>query len=276
MQINKYVFLIIKIKLRTMQNFKLLNGDCLEMMKHIPDKSIDLVLTDPPYGTTSVKWDSIIPLNVMWQQLKRIIKSNKAIVLTSAQPFTTTLINSNIPMFKYSWIWEKNRPSGGAQAKNKPLSQHEDIIVFSEGAVIHKGQSKRRMPYYPQDLIRIHKVCKNHKHDYEKAGGIAQRPSHKDEYVQEWTNYPKSVLHFDCVNKPTHPTQKPVPLMEYLINTYTEENETVLDFTFGSGTTGVAALNTKRNFIGIELDEGYFIKASERIESASKIMDFIS
>ncbi len=256
--------------------FKLHNGDCLKMLQHIQDKSIDLILTDPPYGTTSVKWDSIIPLDLMWTQLKRIIKPNKAIVLNSAQPFTTTLINSNISMFKYSWIWEKNRPSGVAQAKNKPLAQHEDILVFSDGVVIHKGQSERRMPYYPQGLVRINKVCKNHKHDHEKAGGVAQRPSHKEEYIQEWTNYPKTVLNFNCVNKPIHPTQKPVPMMEYLIKTYTVEGETVLDFTFGSGTTGVAALNTNRKFIGIELDEGYFQKGEERMEAVARLEDFIS
>jgi len=254
---------------------KLYHGDCLEEMKNIPDESIDLVLTDPPYGTTQVKWDSIIPLEPMWEQLNRIIKPNKPIVMTSAQPFTTTLISSNIEMFKYCWVWEKNRPSGVAQAKNKPLTQHEDIVVFSTGAVIHANQSTRRMPYFPQGIQRIDKVCKNHKHDHEKAGGVAQRPSHKDEYVQEYTNYPKTVLKFDCVNKPFHPTQKPVDLMEYLIMTYSEEGDTVLDFTMGSGTTGIAALNCNRNFVGIELKEEYFQHATDMIKVVQFTNSFI-
>jgi len=244
----------------------LYHGDCLEEMKKIPEESIDFILTDPPYGITQVKWDSVIPLEPMWGQLKRIIKPNKPIVMFAAQPFTTTLISSNIEMFKYCCVWQKNRPSGVAQAKNKPLTQHEDIVVFSDGAVIHANQSTRRMPYFPQGLKRIDKVCKNHKLDHEKAGGIAQRPSHKEEYIQEFTNYPKTVLNFDCVNKPFHPTQKPVELLEYLIMTYSEENDTILDFTMGSGSCGVAALNCKRNFVGIELKEEYFQHASDIIE----------
>lgn len=246
----------------------LMLGDCLERMKEIPDNSVDMILTDPPYGKTACKWDSIIPLEPMWEGLERIIKPYCVIIFTSQQPFTSSLISSNLERFKYSLVWSKNRPSGVAQAKNKPMSQHEDIIVFSDGVTIHKGQSAKRIDYYPQGLKRINRVCKNHKHDHVKAGGISQRPSHKSEYVQEFTNYPNSILSFKCVNKPAHPTQKPVELMEYLISSYTQESETVLDFTMGSGTTGVACKNLKRKFIGIELDENYFNIAKNRIDEA--------
>ena len=247
------------------ENLHLMFGDCLERMKEIPDNSVDLILTDPPYGTTQCKWDSVIDIDLMWSQLKRIIKPHKAIVMTSQQPFTTALISSNLPMFKYCWVWGKNRPSCVAQAKNKPMSQHEDVIVFSDGVTIHKGQSTERMDYFPLWLKRIDKLCKNHKHDNVKAGGINQRPSHKKEYIQEFTNYPNTILNFNCVNKPIHPTQKPVELMEYLIKSYTTENDTVLDFTAGSFTTGVACVNTSRRFIGIELLPEYYASGVERV-----------
>lgn len=245
----------------------LLHGDCLELMKTIPDGSVDMVLTDPPYGTTACKWDSVIPFEPMWVQLKRIIKPTGAIILFAGQPFTSALIMSNPNMFKYLWVWEKNRASGVAQAKNKPLQIHEDIVVFSGGVTVHVSQTSKRMPYYPQDLIPCAKVMKNHKHEHVKAGGIGQRPSHKAEYLQENTNYPKTVLKFNTETG-LHPTQKPVALAEYLIKTYTNENETVLDFTFGSGTTGIACVNLNRNFIGIELDKGYFDIAERRISGA--------
>jgi len=243
-----------------------MQGDCLEKMKEIPDGSVDMILTDPPYEITQCAWDSIIPLEPMWEQLKRVIKKNGAIVMNSSQPFTTKLISSNTEMFKYCWVWEKNQVSGVAQAKNKPLVSHEDICVFSEGVTVHANQSKRRMPYFPQGLIKCDRVMKNHKHSHVKAGGIGQRPSHQSTYKQEWTNYPKSVLRFNC-ERGFHPTQKPVALMEYMIKTYTNKGETVLDFTMGSGTTGVACKNLYRNFVGIELDEKYFEIAKKRINS---------
>jgi len=248
----------------------LMRGDCLDRMKEIESNSVDMILADPPYGKTACKWDSIIPLELMWKELNRIIKPYSIAIFTSQQPFTTSLISSNLERFKYSLVWSKNRPSGVAQAKNKPLSQHEDIIVFSDGVTIHKGQSAKRIDYYPQGLKRINKVCKNHKHDHVKAGGISQRPSHKKEYIQEFTNYPNSILSFKCVNKPVHPTQKPVELMEYLVNSYTQENDVILDFTMGSGSTGVACKNLNRKFIGIELDEEYFKIAQNRINNANK------
>lgn len=247
------------------ENIWLMQGDCLERMKEIPDGSVDMVLADPPYGTTACKWDCVIPVDKMWSQLKRIIKVNGAIVMTSQQPFSTVLIAANMEMFKYSWIWEKTRPSGFAQCKNKPMSSHEEILVFSNGVTVHKGQSDRRMDYYPQGLQEINKIVKN-KTTSNGAGGMQARPSHTGEYIQTHTNYPRTVLHFENEKNTQHPTQKPVELMEYLIKTYTKENETVLDFAAGSGTTGVACANTGRKFIGIELDEKYFDLASSRIQ----------
>ena len=253
---------------------ELIQGDCLEKMKDISDGSIDLILTDPPYGTTACKWDSVIPLEPMWEQLKRIIKPNGAIVLFGGEPFSSALRMSNIKNYKYDWVWHKNMVSGIAQAKNKPIATHENIMVFSEGATVHASQSKRRMPYNPQDLVRCNKTKRNHKHKDVKAGGVNQRPSHKPEYLQEFTNYPRTVLSkFKSIRNGLHPTQKPVTLMEYLIKTYTNEGETVLDFTMGSGSTGVACLDTDRNFIGIELDPEYFKIAEKRINEAKTLFN---
>ena len=243
---------------------KLLQGDCLERMKEIEDGSVDMVLTDPPYGTTACKWDSIIPLEPMWEQLKRVIKPNGAIVMSASQPFTTTLISSNMKMFKYCWVWEKNRASGFAQAKNKPMSIHEDIVIFSEGATVHASQSGRRVPYFPQGIVRVDRTVRNNSGSMDKDSVFARRKNARKEYLQEFTGYPSSVLNAKCETG-LHPTQKPVALMEYLIKTYTNEGETVLDFTMGSGTTGVACTNLNRNFIGIELDKEYFKIAEKRI-----------
>jgi site-specific DNA-methyltransferase (adenine-specific) len=234
----------------------LLHGDCLEEMKRLPDNSIDMILCDLPYGTTRNKWDTIIPFEPLWAEYKRVIKPKSAIVLTAANPFTSALVMSNPAMFKYTMVWSKNRPSGVAQAKNKPMTSHEDIAVFSRGVVIHEGQSDRRMDYFPQDLQRIDKVCKNHKHNHIKAAGIGQRPSHKDEYVQEFTNYPRTVLNFDC-EVGLQPTQKPVALFEYLIKTYTNEGALVLDNCAGSGTTAVACENLNRRWCCIEKEQKY-------------------
>lgn len=243
----------------------ILHGYCEAIMPSIDEESVDLILCDLPYGTTTCKWDSIIPFDVLWENYNRIIKPNGAIVLFCAQPFTSMLVNSNPTMFKYEWIWEKNKPSGVAQAKNKPVSIHENIAVFSKGVVIHKGQSEKRMNYYPQNLKRIDKVCTNHKHEHIKAGGIGQRPSHKDTYIQEFTNYPNTVLKYDC-EVGLHPTQKPVALLEYLIKTYTSEGELVLDNSAGSFSTIIAAINTNRNYIGIEKNKEYFDIGYNRIQ----------
>ena len=196
----------------------------------------------------------------MWEQLKRIIKPNGAIVLTASQPFTTTLISSNMKMFKYCWVWEKSKGVGFLNAKNAPLKFHEDILVFSDGATANR--SERNMPYYPQGLTPDGRVRKQP----EICDSVGTRPCRSSEYVQQFKGYPTTILKYPNDGSKFHPTQKPVKLMEYLIKTYTNEGETVLDFTMGSGTTGVACVKTGRKFIGIELDEDYFLAACKRIE----------
>lgn len=229
-------------------------GDCLEVMRLIPDKSIDMILCDLPYGTTRNKWDSVIDLPSLWSQYKRIIKDNGAIVLTSSQPFTTLLIVSNMKMFRYCWVWEKSRFANQMMAKKQPLKIHEDICVFS----------KKQPVYNPQGLIRVDKITKQGKRITDNLGG-GERPT---EYKQEFTNYPRSILKFNSVGKTVHPTQKPVALFEYLIRTYTNEGEVVLDNCIGSGTTAVAAINTGRQFIGIEHEPEYVEIANRRIKEA--------
>jgi len=233
-------------------------GDCLERMKEIPDKSVDMVLTDPPYGTTACKWDSVIDFKLMWLELKRIVKNeNSAIVLFGSEPFSSALRMSNIKEFKYDWIWKKSK-GGFAYAKYRPLGRHEIISIFSKG----------KTPYYPIewdapeekiDKRKTHSIRNTHVH-HNPGLKPFKRP------VDTGKRNPVTVLEFDSVwAKGMHPTQKPVPLLEYLVRTYTLENETVLDFTMGSGSTGVACKNTGRNFIGIEKDEIYFETAKQRI-----------
>lgn len=246
-------------------NLKLMQGNCLELMKEIPDGSVDMVLADPPYGTTVCKWDSVIPFEPMWEQLKRVTKKNGAIVMTASQPFTTALIMSNVKMFKYDWIWEKNKPTGAQHARNRPMSRHESIIVFSKAPMGHLSLlGKRRMEYNPQGIRPTGKK-KIVKSKGFHGNHIGSRPHQVGIEYDVFTGFPDTILKFNKDENHLHPTQKPVALMEYLIKTYTNEGETVLDFTMGSGTTGVAAKNLNRNFIGIELDEEYFNIAKERI-----------
>jgi len=219
-------------------------GDCLELMKNIPDGSIDAVITDPPYGTTACKWDTVIPFEPMWEQLKRVIKPNGAIVLFGSQPFTSALVMSNPKMFKYEWVWNKKIPSGMSFAKSQPMRQTECISVFCEGKTI----------YNPQMIKRDKPI---------KGGGMTPSDSAMTngykalKKTYEYKN-PTTLISFDKIRKNSlHPTQKPVALMEYLIKTYTNEGETVLDFTAGSGTTGVACQNLNRNFILIEKEPNY-------------------
>lgn len=233
---------------------RLIQGDCLEEMKTIEAGSVDMVLTDPPYGTTACKWDSVIPFEPMWEQLKRLIKPNGAIVMTASQPFTTTLIASNMKMFKYCWVWNKKAFANQMMAKKQPLRITEDILIFNSKI------------YNPQGLVEVNKVTKQGSKVTDNIGGGKRKRS----YIQTHTNYPRNILEFGKDRPSTHPTQKPVALMEYLIKTYTNEGETVLDFTMGSGTTGVACANLNREFIGIELDEDYFKIAEKRIEDAVK------
>ena len=240
---------------------KLMKGDCLERMKEIESGSVDMVLTDPPYGTTACKWDSIIPLEPMWEQLKRVIKPNGAIVMTASQPFTTKLISSNYEMFKYCWVWEKDKPSNFALANRQPMKYHEDIVVF------YKSQAT-----YKKQMTSGHKPMNG-----QASYGRTNNGSTPDLHVEKkyaggrTTRNPSTIQKFNTCKHNSidksgfHPTQKPVALMEYLIKTYTNEGETVLDFTMGSGTTGVACVNLDRNFIGIEMDDKYFEIAKERI-----------
>ncbi len=234
----------------------LLNGDCLELMKDIPDKSIDMVLTDPPYGTTACKWDVVIPFEPMWKLLKRITKDNGAICLFGSEPFSSHLRLSNLKMFKYDWIWKKKNPSNFLDAKRRPLGITEVISVFGT-----------KINYYPQGLIKIDKVVNCP--DKRKNRMIGQVDADRIFLKQEHTNYPRTLLEYSK-EYGKHTSQKPVPLLEYLIKTYTLENETVLDFTMGSGSAGVACKNLNRKFIGIEKDEKYFEIAKNRIEQHIK------
>jgi site-specific DNA-methyltransferase (adenine-specific) len=244
---------------------KLIQGDCLQEMKNIPDGSVDLVLTDPPYGTTACKWDSVITFEPMWEQLKRVIKPNGAIVLMGSQPFTSALVMSNPKMFKYCWVWDKSLSVGHLVSKYRPMKRTEDICIFSNGACSFT-KSGNKMSYFPimekRERIRKHKpsnskstLVNNHSLD----------PNYKREDYS--FRFPTNILNIKNTNRSGlfHPTQKPVALMEYLIKTYTNEGETVLDFTMGSGTTGVACKNLNRDFIGIELDPEYFSIAKKRI-----------
>ena len=236
----------------------LMHGDCLERMKEIPSGSVDMVLADPPYGTTACKWDSIIPLEPMWEQLKRIIKPNGAIVMTAAQPFTSVLVCSNLKWFKYDWTWRKPKGTGYLNAKKQPMRDKEDVVVFCSGQSVYNPQMATGAPYKEKTGL--------------KGGGgydgygFDKRTGNNN----EGKRYPKQVLEFGVVERGTvHPTQKPVALMEYLIKTYTNEGDLVLDFTMGSGSTGVAAVNTGRRFIGIEKSLKYFRTSIGRIKACA-------
>lgn len=252
---------------------KLINDDCMVAMTALPDGCVDLVLCDLPYGTTACAWDSVIPFDLLWAQYRRIAKPNAAIVLTASQPFTSALVMSNLEMFRYAWMWVKNAPGGFAQAKNKPMPKHEDVLVFSTGKTGHVSQCKDRVPYFPQGLTHSGKTIKNSKGH--RASAFEARANARESYVQEFTGYPHSVLEFDVQREGIHPTQKPVALMEYLIRTYTNEGDTVLDNTMGSGTTGVACMNTGRDFIGMERDADYFAIAQKRILAAMPVPEWM-
>lgn len=313
----------------------LMQGDCLELLKTIPDGSVDMILTDPPYGTTACKWDSVIPLEPMWAELKRIIKSNGVIVLFASQPFTTKLIHSNMEMFRYSWVWEKEQGVNFLSAKKQPMKVHEDIVIFYTDLGGQRGAASEYDPIrnYLKNERKLAgltakkaknilgngmgghyftngvQFCIPSEENYKKLQstgffslpyselkrwydelGISIKTStynpqvtmgspyisgkgdsgevtggvQKTQTKNTGTRYPRSIQKFKRETG-LHPTQKPVALLEYLIKTYTQEGETVLDFTMGSGSTGVAAKNLNRNFIGIELDEKYFNIAKERI-----------
>jgi site-specific DNA-methyltransferase (adenine-specific) len=241
---------------------QLFKGDCLEIMKSIPDKSIDAIITDPPYGTTACKWDSVIPFDLMWQQLNRIIKPNGAIVLFGSEPFSSALRMSNIKGYCYDWIYDKKFGGNFVQAKRQPIKTHENISVFS---IIGK------MPIYSPQMIKRDVPIKKGGNKQSKTIPIAiteKSIAFEKEHKSYDVKFPDSQLHYSCrTDRGLHPTQKPVELIKYLIKTYTNENETVLDFTMGSGTTGVACKNLNRKFIGIEMDDKYFSIAENRIKN---------
>lgn len=237
---------------------QLMLGDCLERMREIPDGSVDLILCDLPYGTTACAWDSVIPFDPLWAQYRRIAKRNVAIVLTASQPFTSALITSNLSAFKYEWIYEKTNPKGFLNAKRRPLTAHENVCVFSYGTP----------PYNPQKWAIPEHLRTKRKHATSKTSGECYGSRELKRWEDDGSRFPTSVIGFSNRvgrGENFHPTQKPVALMEYLIRTYTKEGETVLDSCMGSGTTGVACRNTNRKFVGIEMDDGYFDIAKERI-----------
>jgi site-specific DNA-methyltransferase (adenine-specific) len=245
-------------------NYQLHLGDCLEVMRGMADKSVDAVITDPPYGTTACKWDSVIPFEPMWEQLKRLIKPSGAIALFGSQPFTSALVMSNPEMFKYEWIWEKEQSHTALNAKCQPLKVHENISVFSSapstfsphGTMCYNPQMAKGTPYKST-------VKKQGAHSFHSNIDVSKSET------RGLSRYPKSVQRSNR-QRGLHPTQKPVKLLSYLIRTYTLEGETVLDFTMGSGTTGVACMETGRKFIGIELDPEYFEIAEKRIYEATR------
>jgi len=246
-------------------------GDCLEVMKQIPNESIDAIITDPPYGTTACKWDSVIDFELMWQQLNRIIKPNGAIVLFGSEPFSSALRMSNIQNYKYDWIWHKNLGGAFALAKKMPLKRHEIISVFYNKQPTYNPQ----MEDYSESTKKRFKDGQKLNTDKQKENNTGEISNIKrtDYYIDyNKGTYPTSVKFFKrphiANGNSLHPTQKPILLMEYLIKTYTNKNETVLDFTMGSGSTGVACVNTNRNFIGIEMDDNYFDIATKRIKEA--------
>lgn len=243
---------------------KLYHNDCFNILPTIENNSIDLVLCDMPYGTTACKWDTTLDLERMWEELKRVVKDNTAIVLTASQPFTSVLVCSNLKMFKYSWVWEKDNASNFFAAKFQPLNNTEDVLVFSKGGC--NTGAKNRVNYNPQGVLSIDKVVTNSK----SVGGLVGKEhaitmAGGKQYKQTLTNYPFKILKFTRDKGAQHPTQKPVALMEYLIKTYSNEGNTVLDFCMGSGTTGVACKNLNRDFIGIEKEKQYYDIAVERI-----------
>ena len=265
----------------------LYQGDCLEEMNKIADESVDLILCDLPYGTTDrkgveekgnnrlLKWDTVIPLDLLWEQYRRVLKPLGTVALTADQPFTSMLILSNLDWFKYEWIWKKQKTTGFLLANYRPMKETEDVVIFSPGGAAAASRNGKNMTYNPQGLIEK-KVKK--KKSAKRLGKFLHNPEHmgennkllhETEYEQKWTNYPSEIIEFGLDRNVIHPTQKPVALMEYLIKTYSNEGETVLDNCMGSGTTGVACKKTNRNFIGIEKETEYFTQAKERIESVT-------
>lgn len=256
------------------ENITLYMGDCIEKMSLIEDDSVDLVLCDLPYGTTKCKWDTIIDVNKLWEHYKRIVKKPHGVILLfGQQPFTSMLISSNYEWYKYNMIWKKNKTTQFLLANYRPMKCTEDICVFSKGGAAAASRHKGNMTYNPQNLQPVNIKKKNSK---ERIGKMLNQSHHlgpnnkltsDSEYTQKFTNYPNELIEFDIEFDTVHETQKPVKLIEYLIMTYSNEGGTVLDNTMGSGTTGIGCVNTKRKFIGIELEEKYFKLSKYRIKN---------
>ena len=239
-----------------MPRITLKQGDCLELLKHLPDGSIDFILTDPPYGTTACKWDTVIPFEPMWSELKRVIKPNGAIALFGSEPFSSALRMSNIKQYKYDWVYKKSNTVNFLNAKKQPLRNIENISMFYKKQCVYNPIFAKGKAYKCINGKQKESVTKDT--NIRNGGHVTNNTGYR---------YPTQLLKF-TQERGLHPTQKPVPLLEYLIKTYTLENETVLDFTMGSGSTGVACKNLNRDFIGFELDEKYFSIAKERIANA--------
>lgn len=239
--------------------FDLHHGDCLELMKSLPDQCVDLVLCDLPYGTTACAWDAVIPFDALWEQYRRVTKPNAAVVLTASQPFTSALVMSNVAEFKHEWIWKKNAGSNFGAVKFQPMKEHESVLVFGAGVVRYNPQKEERSEAGKKAVK--HPIRSN---TTAKDGVYGRVPAGPTAWLRDELRYPSSVQPFNR-ERGHHPTQKPVALMEYLIRTYTNEGDTVLDNTMGSGTTGVACVNTGRRFIGMERDPQYFEIAQRRV-----------
>lgn len=254
------------------------NHDCLDPINglvQIPDKSVDLILCDLPYGTTRLKWDCPIDIVQLWQHYRRIIKDDRAIVLTANQPFSTSLVAAASDIYKYSWIWVKPHPTGFLNANYRPLLQFEEILVFSKAGA-GGGSKNKSMLYNPQGIMECNIVKRNKKHSrgqhIHETNNVGEDNiiNSDKEYIQKYTNYPSNILYFDRDSPQSHPTQKPAALIEYLIRTYSNEGEIVLDNCIGSGTTAVASIRSKRQYIGWEIDAKYYGIAMERIRNVSE------
>lgn len=241
---------------------QIINADCLDIMPQLPDEAFNAIICDLPYGTTSCRWDSIIDLDRLWEQYRRLIKPTGAIVLFGAQPFSSLLVAKALDLFKYEWIWYKNKATGYQTVKTQPMRIHENILVFSKGTVANR--SPRNMIYHPQGLIESPRTVKiGH---FTRGRYLGQRANQNGMVIKSvWSNYPKSVLQFDKEPKYLHPTQKPLALVSYLVQTYTNPGDLILDNASGSGTLAVAAINHERNFTCIEKDEAIYKLSLERV-----------
>jgi site-specific DNA-methyltransferase (adenine-specific) len=249
-----------------MNQYKLYNDDCLEVMKELPENYIDMVFCDLPYGTTQNFWDNIIPFDELWEQYNRVVKDNGAIVLTAQQPFTSKLIVSNLSCFRYEWVWEKNKSTGHLNAKKMPMKSHENVCVFYKNLPTYNPQKTTgHKPFgavKPKDNIPVPEVKRNYNHVRRQFGNDGKTTD----------RYPRSIQKFPVINNDNkekwHPTQKPVGMIEYFIKTYSNENDIILDNCMGSGSTGIACLNSNRKFVGIEIDKEYYEMAKSRIDES--------